>query len=50
MTEFALVLNYFFNGHALKLQNQVTFAEISPVAGGEDLSDFRYDLQLSGFF
>jgi len=50
VTEFSLVANYFLNGHYLKLQNQVTFLETSPVGNGEDVSDFRYDLQLAGFF
>lgn len=47
--EYTGVVNYFINGHALKLQNQITFVEENPVEGSS-LTDFTYMLQLAGYF
>ena len=50
ITEYSFVINYFLDGHSLKLQNNFTFEVISPDAGSDDITDFRYDLQLSAYF
>lgn len=49
--EHSVVLNYYFNGHCLKLQNGLTWimSEVN-APGGDDLVDFRYELQLAGLF
>jgi hypothetical protein len=48
--EYALVVNYFLNGHYLKLQNQVSLKETAYEGSSDDLLDVRYDMQLSGYF
>lgn len=50
--EFNVVLNYYINGHNLKLQTGVTFevTNFNDDAGGDDLSDFRFETQLAGYF
>ena len=47
--EYTLGLNYYIDGHRLKVQNQVTFDVVGPVSG-EDNEEFRYVLQLAGYF
>lgn len=47
--EYNLVLNYFLNGHSLKLQNGITFEHTS-FADDTDVTDFRFETQLSGWF
>lgn len=46
--EYNLVVNYFLNGHWLKLQTGVTF-EVTNFADGDDVSDFRFETQLAGY-
>ncbi len=50
--EFNVVMNYYINGHNLKLQTGVTFevTNFDSDAGGEDISDFRFETQLAGYF
>ncbi len=47
--EHTVVLNYFLNGHYLKLQTGVSYRQ-TDLNTTSDLDDFRYDLQLSGYF
>ncbi len=47
--EYGLVVNYFINGHYLKLQNAATW-ETSNLKGGGDATDFTYELKLAGYF
>ena len=49
INEYSLVFNYFINGHDLKLQNGVVY-QVADSNRGSSLDDFRYDLQLSGYF
>ncbi|MCB0360664.1 MAG: hypothetical protein KDD44_13545 [Bdellovibrionales bacterium] len=49
--EYAFALNYYLDGHNLKLQNGFVIDTMNDVAGGNnDITDFRYELQLSGYF
>jgi hypothetical protein len=49
--EFNAVVNYFINGHNLKLQNQVTWlvTDLND-DNNNDYTDFRYECQLAGYF
>jgi len=51
--EFNVVLNYYIKGHLLKVQTGLTFVLTSFDADAEEednLSDFRFETQLSGYF
>lgn len=47
--EYNIALGYYIKGHSLKLINQGTI-EVENFQGGDDLTDFRYDLLLAGYF
>ncbi len=46
--EFNFVVNYYLNGHDLKLQNGVTWEMTN--FDSDDVTDFRYEMQLNGYF
>lgn len=50
--EFSAVVNYYLNGHALKLQTGVTFDQtnLNPDVVDGDFTDFRFETQLAGYF
>ena len=45
--EYAIVYNYFLNGHALKIQTGVAW-EVTNYGDDEDITDARYQVQLVG--
>lgn len=50
--EYAFVVSKFFDGHNIKLQNQISFRDFDnePVEGNDtDFSDFRYDLLVTAY-
>ena len=50
--EFNAVVNYYLNGHNLKLQTGVTFDQtnLNPDVADGDFTDFRFETQLAGYF
>jgi hypothetical protein len=52
INEYNLVLNYYINGHNLKVQSGVTWlvTNFNGDVSGDDLTDFRYEMQLAGYF
>ena len=49
VSEYTLGLDYFISGHRLKLQNQATWEVESPDGDGDDITDFKYVLQLQAY-
>lgn len=47
--EYNVALGYYIKGHSLKLVNQAT-VDVTSFQDGDDLTDFRYDLLLAGYF
>ncbi|MFN8388976.1 MAG: porin [Bdellovibrionota bacterium] len=47
--EYNLVVNYFIHGHYLKIQSGITW-DVSNYSGSSDVTDFRFETQLSGYF